>query len=154
MTGARNGTVSLWNNKSIEKSVKYFNEWTLVFSRGDSIFAVSNNKDVLELNMNLDVVKKFTGRNSVPLSINANDNNLVVGYSDHCVCVHIRKKLDQNARHGQKLVLTVFCKCNLYSQFCRNTSKVVIRYVLSSKMMWSILVDLILCRHGQLRTTG
>ena len=115
MTGARNGTVSLWDNKSIEKSVKYFNQWTLVFSRGDSIFAASNNKDVLELNMNLDVVKKFTGRDSVPLSINANENNLVVGYFGQLVNVHIRKELDHNARHGQKLVLTVFCKCYLHS---------------------------------------
>ena len=143
----------MWNNKSIEKSVKYFNEWTLVFSRGDSIFAASNNKDVLELNMNLDVVKKFTGRDSVPLSINANENNLVVGYFGQLVDVHIRKELDQSARHGQKLV-TVFCKCNLYSQFCRNTIILVIRHVLSSKMMWCILVDFLPCGRGQFRTTG
>ena len=78
MTGTRNGTVSLWNNKSIVKSVKYFIEWTLVVSKGDHIFAASRNKDVLELNMNLDVVKKFKGRNSHPYTIDANENHLVV----------------------------------------------------------------------------
>ena len=101
MTGARNGTVSLWDNKSIEKSVKYFNQWTLVFSKGDRIFAASNYKDVLELNMNLDIVKKFEGRDRQPYTIDANENYLVVGYKYYggYVDVHSRKELDQSGKH-------------------------------------------------------
>ena len=97
VTGSRNGTVSLWKNKEIEKSTKLFDEWTLVLFKNGAIFAASKNKDVVELDTNLDVVKKFKGRESQPYSIDANENYLVVGYDYESgfVDVHSKNELDQ-----------------------------------------------------------
>ena len=87
----------MWKNKKIEKSAKHFIEWTLVLFKDDRIFGASKNKAVVELNMNLVVVKKFEGRDRQPLTIDANENYLVVGYRCGCrggyVDVHNRKEL-------------------------------------------------------------
>ena len=87
----------MWKNKKIEKSTKLFDEWTLVLFKNGAIFAASRNKDVIELNMNLDVVKNFKGRNSQPLTIDANENYLIVGFGfmSGFVEVHSRTELDQ-----------------------------------------------------------
>ena len=95
MTGARNGTISLWKDKTVEKSAKLFSEWTLVLYKNDRIFAASRN-NVIELNMNLDVVKKFKGRDSQPYTIDANEKYLVVGYGSGFVDVHSKKDRYQN----------------------------------------------------------
>ena len=72
------------------------------------MFAASKNKDVVELNMNLDVVKRFKGRNSRPTTIDVNENYLVVGYERvggvGYVDVHCRKELDQSGTHGKRMV--------------------------------------------------
>ena len=85
----------MWKNKKVEKSAKHFTEWTLVLYKDDRIFAASKNKDIVELNMNLDVVKKFKGRDDQPFTINANENYLVVGYR-YDVDVYSRQELDQS----------------------------------------------------------
>ena len=79
MTGARNGTITIWKDKNIEKSTKLFFKWTLVLYNNDCIFAACEN-NVIELNLSLDVVKKFHSRNSQPLTIDASENYLVLGY--------------------------------------------------------------------------
>ena len=80
----------------------------MVLFKYGRIFAVSKDKDVVELNMNLDEVKKFKGRNAQPLTIDANESYLVVGYrvinSTGYVDVHSRIELDQHGTHGQKTV--------------------------------------------------
>ena len=100
----------MWKAKKIEKSTKFFDKWTLVFFKNGRIFAASKDTDVVELNMNLEVVKKFKGRNSQPLTIDANENYLVVGYekidSTGYVDVHSKTELDQNGAHGQRTVRT------------------------------------------------
>ena len=72
------------------------------------MFAASENKDVVQLNMNLDVVKRFKGRNSRPTTIDANENYLVVGYQrlgdTGYVDVHCRKELDLSGTHGKRMV--------------------------------------------------
>ena len=108
MTGSRNGTVSLWKDKTIEKSEKIFNEWTLVLYKGNHIFAASENEKVVELNMNLNLVKKFNGHRSRPFTIDATTNYLAVGYRKvdfigH-VEVHSRKNQGQNGTHQKILV--------------------------------------------------
>ena len=107
MTGARNGTISLWNGSKIDKSVKMFDEWTLVLYKGGRIFAASKNKDVVELNMNLEPVKKFSGRNRKPYTIDANDIYLVTGYPSGCVDVHSRKKHDTSGTQ-QPIMVSYF----------------------------------------------
>ena len=104
MTGSRNGTISLWKNKVIEKSVKHFDEWTLVLFKNDRTFAASANKDVVELNMSLDVVKKFDGRNCQPYTMDSNEEYLIVGYKSGNVDVHKRNEFDRNGTH-QKMVI-------------------------------------------------
>ena len=95
----------MWKNKKIEKSTKLFEEWTLVLFKDSCIFATSKNKDAVELNLNLEVVRKFKGRNQQPLSIDANENYLVVGYQDYrYVDVHNRKELDQNGTLQKRVV--------------------------------------------------
>ena len=80
MTGSRNGIISLWKHKKVEKSKKIFAEWTFVLAKNGRIFAASKDKDVVELTMKLNIVKKFKGRNTQPVTIDANENYLVVGY--------------------------------------------------------------------------
>ena len=113
MTGATNGTVSIWNDGVVEKSKKLFNERTMVLFKESKIFAASENKDVVELKMNLKVVKKFHGRDTQPSTIDANENYLVVGYRmnfswkiDYVgyVDVHSRHELDQNGTHQKRMV--------------------------------------------------
>ena len=102
----------------------------MVLHKTDRIFAASKNKDVVELNMNLDVVKKFKGRDDQPLTIDACDTFLVVGYRmiDYVgyVDVHSRNELDQNGTHQKRTVRhfsrTFVSKCNIESHFHRNTS--------------------------------
>ena len=85
----------MWKNKKIEKSKKMFNGWTLVLFKNSAVFAASEKKNVVELNMNLDVVKKFKGRESRPFTIDANENYIVVGYGTGFVDVHGRNELDR-----------------------------------------------------------
>ena len=106
--GSRDGRVALWQNKpcykEVKKSTKIFDKWTLVFSSIDCIFAASQDKEVVELDMNLDIVKKFNGRNAQPYTVDANENHLVVGYAGGVVDVHSRKELDQNGTHKKIMV--------------------------------------------------
>ena len=104
VVGSRNGNVALWQSKEIKKSSKIFDEWTLVHANSDCIFAASSNKDVVELDMNLDVVKKFKGRDSQPYTVDANQDYLVIGYASGSIDVHSRKDLDQNGTH-EKIVV-------------------------------------------------
>ena len=121
MTGSRNGTVTLWKAKKIKKSTKIFDQWTLVFFKNGRIFAASQ-YNFVELNMNLDVVKTFKGRNAQPTTIDANANYLVVGYrgSVGYVDVHGRTELGQNGTYGQKTVRTFLCYYAIV--YHRNTS--------------------------------
>ena len=109
MSGSKNGTVSLWKDKKIEKSARIFDEWTLVLFKLDSIFAASKNKDIVELNLNLDIVKKFKGRDARPYTIDASENYVAVGYDYNAgkVDVHSRKDLDENGTH-QKIMVSNF----------------------------------------------
>ena len=54
--------------------------------------------------MNLDVVKKFKGRNSQPYTIDANENYLVIGYASGFVDLHSRKELGQNEMYKKIMV--------------------------------------------------
>ena len=65
---------------------------TLVFYKNGFIFAASY-RDVVELNLFLDVVKKFEVRGD---TIDANENYLAVGYGSGFVDVYSRKELDRN----------------------------------------------------------
>ena len=82
----------------MDKSINLFHNWTLVLFNDDSIFAASEDKDVVELDMNLKVVNKFRGRDSRPISIDANEKYLVVGYKSRenygPVVVHNRTTLE------------------------------------------------------------
>ena len=104
MSGSKNGTISLWKDKKIEKSTKIFDEWTLVLFKNSCIFAASKNKDAVELNLNLDVVKKFKGRDAQPSTIDASENYIAVGYYGGKVDVHSRQDLDQNGIHQTIMV--------------------------------------------------
>ena len=112
MTGSRDGTITLWKNKKIEKSAKIFEEWTLVTFKNDRIFAASNSKDVVELNMNLGVVKKFTGRYCQPLTIDASEPYLIIGYKscnyDGFVDVHSRR--EKTVSNGVTVSYTIIIK--------------------------------------------
>ena len=101
----------MWKNKKVGKSIKLFDEWTLVLFKNDAIFAASRDNDVVELNMNLDVVKKFKGRESRPFTIDANENYLVVGYyrESGFVDVHSRNELDQSGLY-QKITVSNFLR--------------------------------------------
>ena len=104
MTGSRNGLISLWKNNKVQKSTKIFDKWTLVLFKDGRIFAASEDEDVVELNMNLELIKKYKGRNKQPLTIDANENYLVVGYRSGYVDVHDRKELDQDGTHQKRMV--------------------------------------------------
>ena len=103
VTGAVNGTVSLWKDKKIEKSNQVCNERTLVLFKQSRIFAASKNK-VVQLDMNLDILKKFEGRNAEPLKVDANESYLVVVYDGGDIDVHSRKELDQNGTNKKIMV--------------------------------------------------
>ena len=103
VTGTRNGTVSLWKAKQVIKSAQIFNKWTLVFCKDDRIFAASKNNDVVGLNMSLNVVKKFKGQDSQPLSIDASQKYLIIGYENGHVDVHSLNELDQNGTHQKRM---------------------------------------------------
>ena len=109
MTGSRKGAVTLWKDYEIEKWTKLFNKWTLVFYKDGRIFAASEYEDVVEHDMNLNVVKKFTGCNCQPSTIDANESYLAVGYHNNAgkVILHRRKDLDENGTH-QKIMVSNF----------------------------------------------
>ena len=113
--------------KKIEKSTKFFDQWTLVFFRDGHIFAASKDRDVVELNMNLEVVKKFNGRNAQALTIDANENYLAVGYEriDNIgyVDVHSRTELDQNGTYGRRTVRHFYVTYDAI--YHRNTSMAI-----------------------------
>ena len=116
----------------------------MVLHKTDRIFAASKNKDVVELNMNLDVVKKFKGRDDQPLTIDACDTFLVVGYRmiDYVgyVDVHSRNELDKNGTYQKRTVSnfsrTLVSKCNIESLFHRNTSMAEVLVALLSMEKW------------------
>ena len=82
-------------------STKLFDKWTRVLYKNGSIFAAGYNEDdclgsLVELNLILDVVKKFEGRGDEPVTIDTNENYLAVGYGSGFVDEYSRKKLDRN----------------------------------------------------------
>ena len=108
MTGTTNGTVVFWENGKIKRwkkifEPKSFDNWTLVLFKDDRIFASFEKTDVVELNMNLNIIKKFEGRDSQPTTMDANENFLAVGYE--CITyVHSRKELNQNGTNKKIMV--------------------------------------------------
>ena len=104
-------------NNKIQNSTKLFNEWTLVLFKNDCVLAASGANDVFELNMSLEVAKKFKGRQySQAVAIDANENYLVVGYlstenfTDRppeevgYVDIHSRKELAKNGAYQKIMV--------------------------------------------------
>ena len=86
------------------ESTKFFNEWTLVFHKDGCVFAASK-KDVFELNMNLEWVKNFSGRNYQPYTMDVNYKYLVIGYRDSgYVDVYSKKELDSNGIQKKVMV--------------------------------------------------
>ena len=102
--GSTDGSVALLQNKEIRKLKKIFDDWTLVFFNIDCMIAASRDKDVVELDMNLDVVKKYECRDFQPYTVDANKNHLVIGYQCGVIDVHSRKELDQNGTHKKIMV--------------------------------------------------
>ena len=143
VTGSKNGTVTLWKQKKIEKSTKLFDEWTLVLFKSDHIFAAAQN-NVVELNMTLEVVKTFSGRNAQPFTIDANERYLVVGYK--CVefigqvDVHSRKELEQDGKY-RKILVSCTDQISFNIKYIRNTNTRTMFFVsLSSKMLYFLLI--------------
>ena len=122
VTGSRNGTVSLWKDGKIVKSTQLFNEWTLVFHKDGCVFAASKNNHVFELNMNLESVKKFSGRNYQPYTMDVSNNYLVIGYRDSGYVDVYSRKEDTNGTE-KKIMVSSFEKYHDFdSIFHRNTS--------------------------------
>ena len=106
MTGSRNGVISLWKNNKIAISTKGFDGLTLVLFKDGSIFGVSQKIDAVELNRsNLKVVREYKGRMCQPFTIDANENNLVIGYRNPgYIDVHNRKELGRDGTHQKRMV--------------------------------------------------
>ena len=111
VTGSYYGTVSLWKNKKLVKSITLFDSHTRVLFKNGGVFARTDKNDyVIELNLNLAIVIKFVTREKIR-TMDANENYLVVGYwGDVFVDVYGRKKLNQG---GYK-------ECN-YNICCQST---------------------------------
>ena len=90
--------------------------------------------------MSLDVVKKFKGRNSQPLSIDASKNYLIIGYRNNHVDVHSLNELDQNGTHQKRMASNFFLVSKINSNYNRNISMVALYFVLVSRMIWFILL--------------
>ena len=80
VTGETNGTVSLWKDKKIVNKVKLFNDWTLVFAKNNVIIAASAGVGIVVLSNDLRRIETYPGRQKRPVSIDANEEFLVVGY--------------------------------------------------------------------------
>ena len=83
MTGSKNGTVSLWKDKELVMSKKIFTQQAQVIAENQTIIAASINEDIVELNNELDTIKvhRGTGCRQKPIAMAANEEYLVVGYS-------------------------------------------------------------------------
>ena len=82
VTGDRSGTVSLWKDRTVMHKIKLFTGWTLVTAKSGTIFAASQGTNILELNNDLEktITHKVVGRHQQPVSMDANEEYLVVGY--------------------------------------------------------------------------
>ena len=99
----------------MEKSKKVFDRWSLdgpkslVLYKENHIFAARGNNQIFELDINLGIVRKFKGRFYRPLTIDVNENYLVIGYkwrtnSYGYVDVHSRNEVDQNGTYHKRMV--------------------------------------------------
>ena len=132
----------MWKNKEIEVSTKLFDEWTLVLFKDSCIFATSKSKGAVELNMNLEVVTSFMGRDDKPFTIDANENYVVIGYDGSgYVDIHNRKELDQDKTHQKRMVSKFIY--SIQTVYHRSTDMKKLFAVPSSRMIWSIRVDVI-----------
>ena len=98
ITGARSGTVTLWKAKKATKSKKLFKGLPFLAYKNGRIFAARWNECVLELDTNLNQMRKYTAKNKTsvtPVSIDANPDFLVVGWSDGSIVIHDRKENDK-----------------------------------------------------------
>ena len=94
------GTLTLWKSKTAIKSVKFSvnqvsNGSPLVAYKNGSIFAAWQNERVVELDTGLNLVKKYKSKNKTPVSIDADDDYLAVGWSDGTITVHDRAENDE-----------------------------------------------------------
>ena len=90
VSGQKDGTILLWKNKAIVASINPFEQsvidkWPLVVYKKQLLrtLAVSKHEVAVELDAeSLNFRKEFTGRrNCQPLTLDANANYLVIGYS-------------------------------------------------------------------------
>ena len=76
--------------------------WTLVTYHDGSIFAAAENRDIVELDISLNVIKEFKigpdRRNYRPRAIDANEKFIVVGWH-FFVDVYSRKEPFPNGSH-------------------------------------------------------
>ena len=97
----------MWKEKKIEKSTKISNNWTLVLFNEGQIFVASKD-NVVELDLNLEVAKKFRSQEIKPHTIDANENYFVVGYESGIVDVHSRKKSGYKGTLQKRMVSNFF----------------------------------------------
>ena len=88
-------TLTLWKAKRAIKSIKFFKRLPLLAYKNGSIFAAWENERIIELDTGLNVIKKYESKNKPPVSIDANDDYLAVGWADGSIQVYDRAENDE-----------------------------------------------------------
>ena len=79
MTGTRNGTISIWRNGQISKSIDCNGEWPLIKVVDEDIIVASGKGKLLVLDTTLDVKKQYDTIYDLPLSLSATGEYIAIG---------------------------------------------------------------------------
>ena len=79
MTGTANGTISIWRNGQISKSIDCNGKWPLITVVDQDIIVASCNGKLLVLDTTLNVKKQYNTISATPLSLSATGNYIAIG---------------------------------------------------------------------------
>ena len=79
MTGTYNGTISLWRNGQVSKSIDCNGERPLIKVVGQDIVVASEKGNLLVLDSTLNVKKQYNTINDRPYCLSATGNYIVIG---------------------------------------------------------------------------
>ena len=90
MTGTYNGTISIWRNGQISKSIKRYGEWPLIKVVDEDIIVASEKGKLLVLDTTLNVKKQYNTINNEPWCLSATGNYIAIGTSGNEVIFYDR----------------------------------------------------------------
>jgi len=143
VTGNEDGTISLFKNGKHERTRKLASCCCLVKFISNEIVVAPLEADLVILNENLEIVKKYHGAHGKPVSISGNAKFIVVGYQDGVVRCYNKEDSQESWSYRHKaMVTTVSVQGNRIASGSRDKAgSTQVWSIESKKILWHFQHD-------------